>query len=454
MLVKRNFYRQYLPTLGGDIATFLAFLGLGITLGFAMSDATYSDLHSFEGLVILASRLTALIGTYLVLLLLMIIARVPWIERSVGFDRLVQIHSKVGPIALILIFAHFFLVVFGYALMDKKSFLSELKEILFHYEWMAGALIGIVAFLILGITSWNRFRAMLKYEIWWTLHLLSYFGIAAAFAHQLSAGSLFIFNEWARIWWIALYVYAAWTLLAWRFILPVARSLKHELRIHSVAVEGPGVVTISIQGRNLLKLKAQGGNFFEWRFLSSRIWRQAHPFSLSAPPTNELLVFTVKNLGDFSANLVNLKIGTRVVAEGPYGIFQANRTFGKRVLLIGGGVGITPIKALLSDFDDDVQIDLIYRVNSDDELIMIDEITRIAAGRKIRMHKLVGPPARFPLSPNQLVELIPDVKECEIFLCGPPGMAKAILNSLAALGIPRDRLHHEAFAFGKARRIA
>jgi ferredoxin-NADP reductase len=149
-----------------------------------------------------------------------------------------------------------------------------------------------------------------------------------------------------------------------------------------------------------------------------------------------------------------LKTGTRVVAEGPYGIFQANRTFGKRVLLIGGGVGITPIKALLSDFDDDVQIDLIYRVNSDDELIMIDEITRIATGRKIRMHKLVGSPAKFPLSPKQLLELIPDVEECEIFLCGPPGMAKAVLNSLAALGIPRDRLHHEAFAFGTARRVS
>jgi predicted ferric reductase len=452
MRVKRNVFRHYLPSLGGDLAIFLAFLGLGITLGFALSDATYSDLHSFAGLLVLVSRFTAIIGTYLVLLLLMIIARVPWIERSVGFDRLVQIHRKLGPMALILIFSHFFLVVFGYALMDKKSFQVEFKEILFNYDWMMGALVGAVAFVTLGITSWNKVRKYLKYEIWWTLHLLSYFGIAAAFAHQLSAGSLFIFNEWARIWWIALYIYAAWTLLAWRFILPIVRSFGHELRIQEIFAEGPGVVTILIRGKNLLRLKAHGGNFFEWRFLSRGIWRQAHPFSLSAPPTNELLVFTVKNLGDFSASLTGLKIGTRVVAEGPYGIFQANRSIGKRALLIGGGVGITPLKALLSDFEKDVLVDLIYRVNAADELIMIDEITKIAAEKKIRIHTLVGSPEKFPLSPKQLRELIPDVEDCEIFLCGPPGMARAVLSSISALGIPREKVHHEAFAFGVARK--
>jgi predicted ferric reductase len=451
MQMVRNSYQNYIPKLGGDLATFLAFLGLGITLGFALSDATYSDLHSLAGFLILASRLTALIGTYLVLLLLIIIARVPWIEKSVGFDRLVHIHSKIGPTALLLIFTHCILVVLGYSLMDKKSFLLEFKEILFNYEWMLGALVGVIAFGILGITSWKYFRKYLKYEIWWTFHLLSYFGIAAAFAHQITAGSLFIFNEVAKIWWIALYSYAGWTLLAWRFILPVARSFKHQLRIEKIVIEGPGVVSISIQGKHLLKLKAHGGNFFEWRFLSGGIWRQAHPFSLSAPPTDDRLVFTVKNLGDFSAQLDSLEIGTRVVAEGPYGIFQANRSLGKRALLIGGGVGITPLKALLSDFDDDVAVDLIYRVNSDDELIMIDEINRIATDKRVRIHTLVGSPTKFPLTPNQLLELIPDVKECEIFLCGPPGMAKAVLRSVTALGIPRERLHHEAFAFGIVR---
>ena len=434
--------------LGGEVAVFLAFLGAGITIGFAIHDATYDDAHSIHGLVILTSRFSALIGTYIVLVLLIIIARVPWIERSVGFDKLVTYHRKMGPIALLLISIHLLLIVIGYAAADSKGVLEEFTSLLSSYSWMIPAFIAFLLMLILGLSSINAIRRKLRYEIWWNIHLVSYFAVALAFMHQILTGSLFIFNDVARIWWIGLHAYTAFTLLMWRFILPIVRSLNHQLVVDHVVDEGANVATIYIRGKNLDRIHAHGGSFFEWRFLSKSLWSEAHPYSLSAPPTQEMLRITVKNLGDHSAALSAIKPGVRVIAEGPYGVFKADRAVGKKIALIGGGVGITPLRAIMQDFDNDAEIDLIYRVVEVGELVLKAEIESIVAGRNIRVHYLVGPPTDFPMGPKDLLALVPHLAECDVFLCGPAGLARLVRHSVESVGVPSSKFHHEAFAFG------
>jgi predicted ferric reductase len=161
-----------------------------------------------------------------------------------------------------------------------------------------------------------------------------------------------------------------------------------------------------------------------------------------------MLRITVKNLGDHSSALALLKPGVRVVAEGPYGIFKADRAFGKKIVLIGGGVGITPLRAIMQEFDEDAQIDLIYRVVVEDELILKGEIENIIKGKRIKVHYLVGPPKEFPMAPNDLLALVPHIAECDVFLCGPAGLARIIKSSVEAVGVPSEKFHHEAFAFG------
>jgi predicted ferric reductase len=434
--------------LGGEVAIFIAFLGAGVTIGFAIQDATYDDAHSIHGLLILTSRFSALIGTYLVLISLIMIARVPWIERSVGFDKLVTYHRKMGPVALWLITTHLVLIVIGYARADSKGIVEEFATLINSYSWMIPALVAFILMVLLGVSSVNSIRRNLRYEIWWNVHLVSYFAVALAFMHQILTGSLFLFNEVARIWWIGLYVYTAFTLLMWRFLLPIARSFKHKLIVDHVIDEGAQVSTVYISGRNLDRIHARGGSFFEWRFLTRELWSQAHPYSLSAPPTERMFRITVKNLGDHSAALAQLKPGVRVVAEGPYGIFNADRAFGKKIVLIGGGVGITPLRAIMQEFDEDAQIDLIYRVLAEDELVLKDEIESLVYGRNIKVHYLVGAPADFPMAPKDLVALVPHLAECDVFLCGPPGLARIVRHSVEAIGVPSAKFHHEAFAFG------
>lgn len=434
--------------LGGEVAIFIAFFGAGVTIGFAIQDATYDDAHSIHGLLILTSRFSALIGTYLVLISLIMIARVPWIERSVGFDKLVSYHRKIGPIALILISAHLALIIGGYAIADSKNPLQEFKSLITSYSWMVPALVAFLLMVLLGVSSLSGIRSKLRYEVWWNVHLVSYFAVALSFMHQILTGSLLIFNDVAKTWWIGMHVYTAFALLMWRFFLPIARSLKHKLAVDHVVIESANVSTIYISGKNLDQIHAYGGNFFEWRFLTKQLWSEAHPYSLSAVPTKEMLRITVKNLGNHSAALANLRPGVRVIAEGPYGVFKADRAFGKRIVLIGGGIGISPLRAIMQGFDDDAQIDLIYRVVDETELVLKSEIDSIVQGRNIKVHYLIGSPSDFPMGPKDLLQLVPHLAQCDVFLCGPAGLARKIRHSVESAGVPSTKFHHEAFAFG------
>ena len=151
-------------------------------------------------------------------------------------------------------------------------------------------------------------------------------------------------------------------LVVFRLGVPVARSLRHRLRVERVVEEGPGVVSIEIGGVRLERLKARAGQFFTWRFLTRDRWWEAHPFSLSAAPDGRRLRITVKGVGDFTARLRAIPPGTRVIAEGPFGAFTTAARRRPRVALIAGGVGITPIRALLEDMPGEPgDIAVVYR---------------------------------------------------------------------------------------------
>ena len=132
--------------------------------------------------------------------------------------------------------------------------------------------------------------------------------------------------------------------------------------------EGPGVVSLRIAGRRLDRLGAEPGQFFLWRFLDRRrIW-SAHPFSLSAAPDGQSLRITVKALGDHTARLGGVRPGTRVLAEGPFGVFtESARRRREKVLLIAGGIGITPIRSMVERMRGDVVV--LYRALADGDLV-------------------------------------------------------------------------------------
>lgn len=428
------------------VALWLAGVGLGLVVGIQL--ATRSPLSGPGALLTELGRWSALVGTYGALLVVVLVARVPALERSVGLDRMVAWHRRLGPLVLVLIGAHVVLVTAGYAASEGVSYLSETVTFASTYTWLLPAMAGFSLMVMAGVTSWRVARRRMRYETWWVTHLYFYLAIALAYLHQITLGQQFITHRWARWIWIGMYVVTFGALIAYRVAAPVRRSMRHDLRVHAVVRESADTVSVWISGRDLAGLDVRGGQFFGWRFLTPDMWWQSHPYSLSAGADKKYLRITVKDLGDHSRSLARLRPGTRVVAEGPYGTFTADARHGDRVVLVAGGVGVTPIRALLDDLPKSASVDVLYRAGRPDALVLRKELDKIAAARsQVRVRYLVGSRRDYPINARTLQWLVPDVAAADIYTCGPTGLVDAVREAAGILGMPPERVHDEAFTF-------
>jgi predicted ferric reductase len=431
-----------------DQATLFTGIGLGFTIAIQVISLSATDFAGVYPVITTVSRFCALVGSYLAIIGVLMIARIPWIEQAVGHDRLVTWHRKSAPYSLYFISLHVLLVVIGYAGSDQNVIGRTLWTMVRTYPWMLPATVGFLLLVLAGVSSYREFRARMTYETWWVLHLYTYLAIALSFMHQILTGAMFITNKLARYYWIALYLFVAFAILTWRVLIPLIRSIRHQLRVEKIVHEGPGIISIYIKGRDILKLNAVGGNFFSWRFITKNDWYQSHPYSLSAPPTNSHLRITVKGLGDHSKALVNLAPGARVFIEGPYGIFTSkNAQVGRHVVLIGGGVGITPLRAIMEEFPNNTQIDVLFRASNEADLVLREELDFLAEKMAARVHYLVGSRTLHPMTEAYIESLVPQFKDAEIYICGPEPLVSAVRKAAVDAGIPKDRFHDEAFAF-------
>jgi predicted ferric reductase len=379
---------------------------------------------------------------------LLLIARISWIENVLGHDRLVTWHRKAMPFALYFITLHVLLVTLGYAGGDQVRIGTALWTMITTYPWMLPATLGFVLLLVAGVSSYRIFRQSISYESWWVIHLYTYLGVALSFMHQILTGAMFISHPLAKNYWIGLYTFVVVAILYWRILMPLTKSIRHKLMVDKVVNEGPGVVSIYIKGRDVKKLKAQGGQFFSWRFLSKNLWYQSHPYSLSASPSDDSMRITVKALGDSSSELAHLKSGTRVFIEGPYGVFKASTARrGRHIVLIGGGVGITPLRAIMEEFPNNTQIDILYRASNESELVLRKELDELSDRIGARVHYLVGSRQEHTMSYEYLKKFVPNFQDSEVFICGPEGLVSAVKEAAKKAGIPKNRFHDEAFAF-------
>jgi predicted ferric reductase len=388
-------------------------------------------------------RLTGLWSAYLALIQVLLLARLPWLERTVGFDRLSVWHRWNGHATLDLVIAHVVFTILGYAALDKLSILQETTSMVSSYPGMITAWLGTALLVVVVVTSIVIVRRRLRYEWWYLVHLTAYAGIALAWFHQIPTGNELVLHTVVDAYWNGLYVATFALLLVFRVLMPIANGFRYRMRVAEVVSEGPGIVSLQIEGRGLERLRAEPGQFFLWRFLSRGRWWASHPFSLSAAPTASSLRITVKDLGDFSRRLAAVRPGTRVLAEGPFGVFTDRLRRRDKALLVAGGIGITPIRALLEEMRGDVIA--LYRVLRDADVIFREELARDPRVRVVAGDHAT-PEGAHLLSPDHLRELVPDVAEREVYVCGPPAMTDAIARNVRAAGVPRSFVHVERFA--------
>lgn len=433
-----------------DVAALIAGIAVLIVLMWVRHGGL-DQLDTIGGVLTAVGQLTALLGTYLALVGVVLMARSPWLDQAIGPDRLAWAHRWIGFATIWLIAAHGVFTITGWALGDGRDVVSEAVDLATGYPFVLWAVAGFVLFLLVGVTSMAASRRRLSYETWYWLHLYTYVAIGLAFLHQLFVGADFTRDPVATGFWVGLYVVTAALVVVFRLGQPLVLYARHGFRAGAVVQEAPDVASLYVTGRDLDQLPVRSGQYFVLRFLSAGEWWRAHPYSISAAPNGAWLRFTVKGLGDDSSRLPDVADGTRVLLEGPYGILTGAVRTRPRVTLIAGGIGISPLRALLESLHAAPgELTLLYRASRPEDLVFRDELDQLAAHRGARVHYLVGRrgvdvPAD-PLGAGTIRRLVPDIADQDVYLCGPTGLMRRVEGSLDELGVPRGQVHAERFS--------
>ncbi|CAN5399383.1 ferric reductase-like transmembrane domain-containing protein [soil metagenome] len=412
------------------------------------------DLGSVAEAITSVGILAGLVGTDFILVMMVLAARIPLIDRTVGHDRAIAVHRSLGKPALYLLLAHGLLLLVGYGMSSNLSAIAEIGPMLSIPD-LPLAFIGLGLLIVVVVTSVVAVRRRFSYEAWHLVHLLSYVAVLFALPHQLSVGGIFATGTVSRVYWIALYVVAFGSILTYRFVEPVVSSVRHSLRVTAVTNEANGVVSLWFGGKNLPALESAGGQFFVWRFWTARTWWHSHPISLSAVPTDTTARITVRDLGVGSSAISSVKPGTRVWFEGPYGMFtDAGRTAPKLAIAVAG-IGITPVRAFLEDANVvPGETTILLRASTSAETYLWAEIIDLAKAKGATVYTMIGRratsgPAWMPQDDADrgvsLTSIFPDLAESDLYLCGPTAWLDLVESDAKHAGIAAHQLHTERF---------
>jgi predicted ferric reductase len=434
---------------GNRLLTILLFFsGLATSVSLWLFDTPGGSVNDTATAMLAAGRITGLVSGYILFIQLLMMSRVSWLEEWVGARDLLRWHRWLGTTLVVGVLTHIVLIVYGYALTAQSGVVSQGWTIITTFPKMMNAVIATGILVVVSLTSIRFARSKLPYEFWHLLHFAGYLVLLLGYGHQVATGAD-LSGRFSSVFWPGLSALVISALVWGRLIEPLWLNARHRFEVAEVVSEGTNTFSIYIDGKKLDKLPAQAGQFMRWRFLTRNGWWQSHPFSLSAAPNKEWLRLTVTAVGGHTSRLANMRPGTPIWAAGPFGVFTAQRRTRRRALLIAGGSGIAPIRALLEDMPADTIV--IYRASRPDELVFRGELEELAERRDAWVRYIVGsrndPGPRRLFTPDGLLGLVPDVNRRDVYLCGPPGLVGAAVATLRGLDVPDSQMHLDPFEF-------
>jgi len=394
------------------------------------------------GVLIAFGRLTGLLAAYTVLLQFLFMGRMVYLERVFGLDKLSVIHHTSGKLSLIFILLHPLFLVAGYGLGTIVS----------DFEHMLLAFIGFILFVTVVVSSLYIVRKRMRYEAWYFVHLLAYVAVFSSFWHQFSGGGDLLASKFFYGYWVFLYVAVFLSHLIFRFIRPLYLYKQHGFNVSRVVRENHSTISVYISGNELEKFSFNAGQFMIVRFLTRGMWWQAHPFSLSMMPNGRELRITAKEVGDFTGQMKHLKQGTKIIIDGPYGVFTNLFAVSEKVLLVAGGIGITPIRSLMEDMlAHGKDVVLLYANKTEKDIIFKKELDDLKIKYPARVVHVLSHDAKYKgergyIDEEKIKRIVPDAASREVFVCGPKPMMDAIVALAQKIGIQKSKIHFEKFS--------
>jgi predicted ferric reductase len=405
------------------------------------------------------------VGFAIMALELALIARVKPAASAFGLDVLQQFHKEIGMAAFLMVLAHpILLILSGY----PARIILPVPGVPF------SIVLGTVAFLLVALlitlSIWRK-RLKIRYEVWQMTHgLLTIALILTAAWHILRVGR-YVQMTPMRVLWAGYLVLLVGLFVYYRLVKPL-RLLNKPWRVVENREELGDARTLRLQpiGHPGWPGGFEAGQFAWLNLGTSPFGYEQHPISMSSngdtaamggaaaagAETGEV-AFTIKNLGGWSGQVVpRVKPGQKIWVDGPYGVFTLDREQAPGYVFLAGGVGITPLRAMLvtmAEREDVRPVVLFYGSRHPDDLTFCDELLELQHKMNLKVVYVVEePPADWHgetgrISGDLLKKYLPtkQYQRWQYFICGPTPMMDALEKVLPSIGVPAEKIQTERF---------
>ncbi len=402
-------------------------------------------------------QISALLGFSLMATTIILTARFRWLEKNLrGLNRVFINHHLLGSLSFILLLFHPLVLAIRYLSLSINSAAIFLLPSLIFWQRTLGTISLAIMILLLIITFYLGWR----YHLWKFSHRFLVLAFLIGFLHTAFIESDVSRNLFLRFYLLSL---GGITLIAyaWRLAVEFGGIGKKKYVISNLQEVITNVWEVSLRPKGEI-LNYQAGQFAFLSFIQAGIKSEEHPFSFTSAPGESELKFVIKNLGDFTSRLGELKVGAEVLVEGPYGVFgqrleDAGRISAEAEILpagqtseiwIAGGVGITPFISLAKDLkNNNRQVDLYVVARSEKEAIGIVELKQIAQmAPNLKLIPYYDDSGQGFLSADKVEQLSGSPLGRQIYICGPAPMMRSLKTQFINKGVDTKNIHTEEFS--------
>lgn len=403
-------------------------------------------------------RLAGLLGMVFLAGQFLLTARFSFIEQGMGQDALIRYHRIFGVMGLILVLLHgsidsvMRIQFFGAVRFDLPDDLPRLQGV-----------VATLLLLIVAVPASLRQRIKIPYDLWKTIHRISYVMYPMVLIHALVLGTTIRFQPLALgLWIICLILYGATLIHRMRLWF---QKKANPYQVSQLVEETHDTLSLHFSGR---PIDPMPGQFVFIQIKRNKKISPAHPFTLSSAPGSKELRVSIKAVGDFtSAEIPSLGLGDEVFIEGPYGWFTYLRyptNFDLR--FVAGGIGITPFVSMLNfmaDHDPQRKITLLWGNKSPEDVGFSQELDHwLDAMPNLKIIHLFSQVATIKESSHSKSSRVqklkgfidldilnqdnPNWKTTGLMVCGPPIMMEQVQGLAKTLKIPPNQVLMEKFA--------
>lgn len=376
-------------------------------------------------------------------------SRLKFITRTFPMDTLYRLHHQLSVFTFILVLSHPILLF-----INNPNTLRLLN--LITAPWRArAAVISLIGMLLLVVTSVWRELLKVKYDIWrWIHDGLSFLAIGLALYHMFKVNHYMALTYQRVLWlvmtgiWLAIILYI-------RVVRPII-MIKRPYKVAEIIEERGQSWSLCLQPDGHPGLEFEAGQF-AWITLENPFIFRENPFSFSNSSEHEdnIISFTIKELGDFTSTLSELKVGQTVYVDGPYGNFSMDEHECQTLVFIAGGIGSAPVMSMLRTMRDrksEKKSYFFYGNPTWDSIIYREELEEIKKELDVEIvHVIEKPPedwtgeAGFITADIMRKHLPDEYRSFTYFLCGPLPMINAVESALTKMHVPKGHIFSEQY---------